>query len=64
MSDKKSKTVGRITLFHVEGGVGSPKFSGYIENEDGTRNSIYLYSEPNDKVTNKEILKGPVYLPE
>ena len=58
----KSKTIGRITLFHNEKeGINQPKFTGYLEGEKG-KYSIALYSESNPKVSKGELLKGPLYV--
>lgn len=56
-----SKTIGRITLFHVkkDGKFNQPDFRGTLETAKG-KYTISLWSESNDKVTGGVILKGQV----
>lgn len=60
-----SKTIGRITLFHVkkDGKLNQPDFRGEMITEKG-KYTVSLWTEKNDKVTNGEILKGQVVLPD
>lgn len=56
-----AKTIGRITMFHVEkdGKFNQPDYRGVMETEKG-KYTVSLWREPNDKVTGGEILKGQV----
>jgi hypothetical protein len=56
-----AKTIGRITLFHVkkDGKLNQPDYRGEMITAKG-KYTISLWSEPNGKVTNGEILKGQV----